>query len=201
MTEMRDLMTSWSGYIEESSCIFIRTPKHNRSVLIGDAGSKAPFERGDPRLRDLPFPTRRPTLKEVTSAHARLATIYVGVAGGGSPGRKREGEEGLSKRGGVLMLARDADRSTDEPNNDLAAGIIVSGDPDHDANADAADTNTDAADINTDAAETNTDAADTNIDVNPETGKVVKSKRKKGKKKKGPGQGDYLCGMLEVVGM
>lgn len=79
MTEIRDLMTSWSAYTEEASCIFIRVPKHSKGVLIGNRGDKAPFLRGDPRLRDIPFPTRRPTFKEVQATHTRLATVYVGV--------------------------------------------------------------------------------------------------------------------------
>ena len=89
MTEMRDLMTSWSHYCAEAHCIFIQTPKHNRGLLVGEKGGKAPFVRGDPRLRHLPFPTRRPTLKEVQAAHTRLASIYVGVAKGEGSGGER----------------------------------------------------------------------------------------------------------------
>lgn len=102
MTEMRDLMTSWSAYAAEASCVFIRIPRHSRRILVGDKGDRAPFLRGDPRVRDLPFATRRPTLKEAKAVHARLATIYVGVVRSGEtrPPAGRPREERLSKNGG-----------------------------------------------------------------------------------------------------
>jgi hypothetical protein len=96
MTEMRDLLTSWSAYVEEASCIFIRVPKHSRGVLVGDRGAKAPFQRGDPRLKDVPFPTRRPTFKEVQATHARLATIFVGVVKPETPQPTQGGKGNMS---------------------------------------------------------------------------------------------------------
>lgn len=43
-------------------------------------GGKNPFfDRSDPRLRSIPFPTRRATLKEVQGVWLQLATIeFVG---------------------------------------------------------------------------------------------------------------------------
>ena len=80
-SEIRQLVHGWRAHTDEASCIFLRTPKYSKGVLIGDGkGGEAPFVRGDPRLREIPFPTRRPTLKEVQGVHARLAAIYVGVA-------------------------------------------------------------------------------------------------------------------------
>lgn len=108
--EIRDLIGSWTEHVKEASCIFIRTPKYSRGSLIGDRGTKAPFTRGDPRLRVLPFPTRRPTLKEVQAVHKKLATIYIGLVKGDQnhreedqPTKQRgEGEEeGLHQSGGV----------------------------------------------------------------------------------------------------
>ena len=94
ISEVRDLLNSWSAHINESCCVFVRLPKHSRGVLIGERGdSRTPLQRGDPRLRPIPFPTRRPTLKEVRATHARLAAVYVGVVGGEGPGRPASGKK------------------------------------------------------------------------------------------------------------
>ena len=48
-------------------------------MFIGDGtagGGNAPFLRTDPRLRNIPFATRRPTVKEVQNAFAKLAAVY-----------------------------------------------------------------------------------------------------------------------------
>ena len=81
VAEIRELIASWSGHVEEASAIFIRTPKYGKGVFIGDGstgsgGGNAPFSRTDPRLRNIPFATRRPTVKEVQNVHSKLATIY-----------------------------------------------------------------------------------------------------------------------------
>ena len=80
MGEIRDLLSSWSGHIEEASVIFIRTPKYGKGVFVGtgssNGGGNAPFSRTDPRLRSIPFATRRPTIKEVQNVHFKLAAVY-----------------------------------------------------------------------------------------------------------------------------
>lgn len=78
MGEIRELISSWSGHVEEASAIFIRTPKYGRGVFIGDSsgGGNAPFSRTDPRIRNIPFATRRPTVKEVQNVHSKLAAVY-----------------------------------------------------------------------------------------------------------------------------
>ncbi len=96
--EIRGLIDSWSLYVGEASCIFIRTPKYSRGLFIGDKNSKALFSRSDGRLRSLPFPTRRPTFKEVKNTHQRLATIY--------RRREREGGGGGKKSGQRSPYAR-----------------------------------------------------------------------------------------------
>ena len=165
---MRELMTSWSGYIDEASCIFIRTPKWSKGILVGDKGGKAPFVRGDPRLREIPFPTRRPTLKEVTSAHAQLACVYVGVAGGDfphSPAGRGVGK-GSESAGGSEMCG------------EVNVNTSVNADSNTDVNADL---NTDVnADLNTSV------SADTANMADADTSKTTtKSKQKKKGKKKG----------------
>ncbi len=80
--EIRELISSWSSHVEGATAIFIRTPKYGKGVFIGDGGTTsgggngAPFLRTDPRLRNIPFATRRPTVKEVQNAFSKLAAIY-----------------------------------------------------------------------------------------------------------------------------
>ncbi len=78
--EIRGLISSWSSHVEEASAIFIRTPKYGKGVFIGDGtasgGNAAPLLRTDPRLRNIPFATRRPTVKEVQNVFSKLAAIY-----------------------------------------------------------------------------------------------------------------------------
>ena len=81
--EIRELISSWSSHVEGATAIFIRTPKYGKGVFIGDGGGTssgggngAPFLRTDPRLRNIPFATRRPTVKEVQNVFSRLAAVY-----------------------------------------------------------------------------------------------------------------------------
>jgi hypothetical protein len=82
--EIRELISSWSSHVEGATAIFIRTPKYGRGVFIGDGGATttsgggngAPFSRTDPRLRSIPFATRRPTVKEVQNVFSKLAAVY-----------------------------------------------------------------------------------------------------------------------------
>ena len=80
--EIRELISSWSSHVEEATAIFIRTPKYSKGVFIGDGGTTsgggngAPFLRTDPRLRGIPFATRRPTVKEVQNVFSKLSAVY-----------------------------------------------------------------------------------------------------------------------------
>lgn len=80
--EIQELISSWSQHVEEASVIFIRTPKYSRGMFVSDSykpGGRVPFSKDDPRLRNIPFATRRPTLKEVQNVHSKLAAIYVNI--------------------------------------------------------------------------------------------------------------------------
>jgi len=104
--EIRDLVASWSGYTEEAAAIFIRTPKYSKGMFMGGKG--ALFSKDDRRLRPIPFTTRRPTLKEVKSAHGRLAAIYVGF----SPEAITERSPKLQRR--VEMVSSKFDQVADD---------------------------------------------------------------------------------------
>ena len=71
-------------------------------------GKGALFSKDDRRLRPIPFTTRRPTLKEVKSAHGRLAAIYVGF----SPEAITERSPKLQRR--VEMVSSKFDQVADD---------------------------------------------------------------------------------------
>ena len=74
--EVQELLASWSAHVKEANAIFIRAPKNHQSIFTG--GRKPPLSKDDPRIRGIPFVTRRPTLKEVKRVHSCLASIYIG---------------------------------------------------------------------------------------------------------------------------
>ena len=74
--EIQQLVASWSTHVLDATAIFIRSPRQNQSLFTG--GRKSPLSKDDPRIRRIPFATRRPTFKEVKRVHSCLTTIYVG---------------------------------------------------------------------------------------------------------------------------
>ncbi|KAM9484643.1 tRNA endonuclease ANKZF1 isoform 2-T4 [Salvelinus alpinus] len=73
--EIQDLLESWSDHLTEASAIFLRAPSHNKSMFLG--GKAAPLVKKDPRIRTLPFPTRRATFREIKRVHDVLSTLNV----------------------------------------------------------------------------------------------------------------------------
>ncbi|XP_070295699.1 tRNA endonuclease ANKZF1 [Salvelinus sp. IW2-2015] len=73
--EIQDLLESWTDHLTEASAIFLRAPSHNKSMFLG--GKAAPLVKKDPRIRTLPFPTRRATFREIKRVHDVLSTLNV----------------------------------------------------------------------------------------------------------------------------
>ena len=74
--EIQELVALWSPHVLQATAIFTRNPRHNQSLFTG--GRKSPLARDDPRIRRIPFSTRRPTFREVKRVHSCLATLYIG---------------------------------------------------------------------------------------------------------------------------
>lgn len=66
---------SWSEHLQEASAVFIRAPSYNKSIFFG--GHAASLDKKDPRIRSIPFATRRATFREAQRVHAVLSTIHV----------------------------------------------------------------------------------------------------------------------------
>ncbi|XP_031661983.1 ankyrin repeat and zinc finger domain-containing protein 1 isoform X2 [Oncorhynchus kisutch] len=73
--EIQDLLDSWSDHLTDASAIFLRAPSHNKTLFLG--GKAAPLVKRDPRIRTLPFPTRRATFREIKRVHDVLSTLNI----------------------------------------------------------------------------------------------------------------------------
>ncbi|RNA06600.1 ankyrin repeat and zinc finger domain-containing 1-like, partial [Brachionus plicatilis] len=73
--EIKSLIgADWKAEIDQCSCVFIRVPQYNKSVLISGQ-NPAPFDKDDTRLRTIPFMTFRPTFNEVKRTHNLLSRV------------------------------------------------------------------------------------------------------------------------------
>ena len=59
--EIAALMQAWSTEIARCDVVFMQAPVRSRGVFYGIKGVS--LSQSDPRVRGVPFPTRRPTLK------------------------------------------------------------------------------------------------------------------------------------------
>ncbi|XP_048857805.1 ankyrin repeat and zinc finger domain-containing protein 1 isoform X1 [Brienomyrus brachyistius] len=73
--DVQDLLEGWSEHLREASVIFLRVPSYNRTMFFG--GRLAPLDKSDPRVRTVPFATRRPTFREIRRVHDCLSTLHI----------------------------------------------------------------------------------------------------------------------------
>ncbi|XP_026521361.1 ankyrin repeat and zinc finger domain-containing protein 1 isoform X2 [Notechis scutatus] len=75
LKEIQELLMSWTSYLKEAECIFLRVPYNNQALLF--SSKHGPLQRGDPRIRRIPFSTRRATFREVERVHGTLSSLLV----------------------------------------------------------------------------------------------------------------------------
>ena len=75
LQHVQSTLTSWSDELNRCHLIFYRAASSNQTILFG--GKTPIFDKTDFRLRSIPFPTRRATLKEVKRVWLALATIEI----------------------------------------------------------------------------------------------------------------------------
>ncbi|KAL5006281.1 hypothetical protein ScPMuIL_015087 [Solemya velum] len=73
LQEVQELLGSWSEYMQKADIIFLRSPGFNKRLFFG--GKNPPFKKDDPRIRMIPFQTRRPTFNELRRVREMLATV------------------------------------------------------------------------------------------------------------------------------
>jgi len=72
--EIGELLKSWSTHLKCASRVFVSISKTNQSLLFQEPQV---LSKSDPRIRKVPFPTRRPTLKEAQAVAQKLAAVQV----------------------------------------------------------------------------------------------------------------------------
>ena len=72
-------MSQWDENLNACSLIFYRAAGNNKKLLFTSPTTKEKpvLERKDPRVRSIPFPTRRATFSEVKRIHSVLTTVDV----------------------------------------------------------------------------------------------------------------------------
>ncbi|KAM3608079.1 uncharacterized protein V6R79_018780 [Siganus canaliculatus] len=73
--DIQELLVSWTEHLKEASGIFVRAPSYNKTIFFG--GRAALLDKKDPRIRTLPFATRRATFRETQRVHEVLSTVHV----------------------------------------------------------------------------------------------------------------------------
>ncbi|XP_026327347.1 ankyrin repeat and zinc finger domain-containing protein 1-like [Hyposmocoma kahamanoa] len=75
LEHVQEIMSAWSEDLAGCSLVFYRAVgSTNQAALFG---KNSPLNRDDPRLRALPFPTRKPTYKGVQRAHETISSLEV----------------------------------------------------------------------------------------------------------------------------
>lgn len=75
LKDVQDLLASWVQHLQGAQRIFLRAPRGSRALLFG--GRTPPLRKDDPRVCNIPFSTRRATLRELLRVHVALATLQV----------------------------------------------------------------------------------------------------------------------------
>ncbi|XP_022185087.2 ankyrin repeat and zinc finger domain-containing protein 1 [Nilaparvata lugens] len=76
MQHVQEILANWSKDIAGCHFVFIRAVgPNNQSILF--SGKQASLQKNDPRIRKIPFPTRRATFNETRRVHSLLTSIDV----------------------------------------------------------------------------------------------------------------------------
>ncbi|XP_043219331.1 ankyrin repeat and zinc finger domain-containing protein 1-like isoform X1 [Amphibalanus amphitrite] len=72
---IQELLASWEEEVSRCSLLFVRALGSGAAALYG--GKAPPLNRRDPRIRSVPFPTRRPTFAELERVYQALTCVHV----------------------------------------------------------------------------------------------------------------------------
>ncbi|XP_049873677.1 ankyrin repeat and zinc finger domain-containing protein 1-like [Pectinophora gossypiella] len=75
LEHVQDIISGWSEDLAGCSLILYRAVGSTNQAAV--FGKNSPVNRDDPRVRAFPFPTRKPTYKEVQRAHETVASVEV----------------------------------------------------------------------------------------------------------------------------
>lgn len=72
--DIQETLSSWRQQLSEAALILIHAPSANATPLFG--GERPVLERSDPRVRPVPFTTRRPTFSETKRVLISLLSVH-----------------------------------------------------------------------------------------------------------------------------
>lgn len=70
---VRSILSEWQSHLQNCDLLFYRAVSGNRNVLFGEGH----LDKKDPRLRTIPFPTRRATFTEVKRVLEVLSSVQI----------------------------------------------------------------------------------------------------------------------------
>jgi len=73
MQHIQDITETWKDSLKECQLIFYRATSSNKNALFSDRNKI--LNKNDPRLRTIPFPTKRATFNEVKRVHEMLSKV------------------------------------------------------------------------------------------------------------------------------
>ena len=76
--DIHETMRAWAPQLRHCALIFVHAPSANAAPLF--YGEAPPLDRGDPRVRSVPFTTRRPTFSETKLVAQTLLTVTASEA-------------------------------------------------------------------------------------------------------------------------
>ncbi|XP_077176884.1 tRNA endonuclease ANKZF1 isoform X2 [Paroedura picta] len=75
LKDIQELLASWVEHLQGTQRIFLRAPHTNRARFF--SSRNGPLQQNDPRIRGIPFSTRRATFHEVQRVHRALSSLQV----------------------------------------------------------------------------------------------------------------------------
>jgi hypothetical protein len=72
--EIQKLLANWSEYLRAAFHLFVHAPSSNSQAIF--VGEPASLNHSDHHIHQIPFTTRRPTMKEAKQIRHLLGTVY-----------------------------------------------------------------------------------------------------------------------------
>ncbi|KAI9289417.1 hypothetical protein BC943DRAFT_271894 [Umbelopsis sp. AD052] len=133
--EIRELLSQWRKYLQESDTIFVHAPSGNKKIIYHY--EDAPLDINDERIQSFPFTTHRPTLNEIKRAFFELTDLKV-VEFDESTLRQHEKELSRAEEAKKIALTKleqlslstpssepDADPEQTKPDADVEKAILL----------------------------------------------------------------------------
>jgi len=105
-------MNEWKDYVKASDLVLIHTSNTNKKLIINSTDA---LTMDDPRIRNVPFTTGRPTLNELSTIFEKLSTTYIKDINDVKLHKVKDEEEESSKVN--LQKSKNKDAGSKKENN------------------------------------------------------------------------------------